>query len=345
MIKILALATCYNRKEKTVSAVNRLVSGNPGISFDFIIADDNSTDGTAQALSGIPNVKVMFGDGNSYYTGGMRIAMAEALSQLGDASGKPASESPAPDNHASDSSAPDSPALVAYDYVMLFNDDVEFYEGSIEGLIGKAEDTFGKGAADNGMPQQSGTEEAAPERPEATILVGPTCEADGVTFSYGGVKRKSNFKPKFRRIKAGEGQGYEMIQSSAAGNGSDAKKFVEVDTFNANCVLIPTELFVKTGNMDKVYNHSLGDFDYGYMLRKKGGRIYVSDEYVGICPFNSNKGTWEDKSLKRSERFKKKESIKGVPFGEFFHYLLKNYNILTAIIYSFSPYVRILIGR
>ena len=345
MIKILALATCYNRKEKTVSAVNRLVSGNPGISFDFIIADDNSTDGTAQALSGIPDVKVVFGDGNSYYTGGMRIAMAEALSQLGDASGKPASESPAPDNHASDSSAPDSTALVAYDYVMLFNDDVEFYEGSIEGLIGKAEDTFGKGAAYNGMPQQSGTKEAAPERQEATILVGPTCEADGVTFSYGGVKRKSNFKPKFRRIKAGEGQGYEMIQSSAAGNGSDAKKFVEVDTFNANCVLIPTELFVKTGNMDKVYNHSLGDFDYGYMLRKKGGRIYVSDEYVGICPFNSNKGTWEDKSLKRSERFKKKESIKGVPFGEFFHYLLKNYNILTAIIYSFSPYVRILIGR
>lgn len=335
MIKILALATCYNRKEKTVSAVNRLVSGNPGISFDFIIADDNSTDGTAQALSGIPDVKVMLGDGNSYYTGGMRIAMAEALSQLGDTSGKSGSES----------SAPDSPALVAYDYVMLFNDDVEFYEGSIEGLIGKAEDIFGKGAAYNGMTQQSGTEEAVPERPEATILVGPTCEADGVTFSYGGVKRKSNFKPKFWRIKAGEGQGYEMIQSSAAGNGSDAKKFVEVDTFNANCVLIPTELFVKTGNMDKVYNHSLGDFDYGYMLRKKGGRIYVSDEYVGICPFNSNKGTWEDKSLKRSERFKKKESIKGVPFGEFFHYLLKNYNILTAIIYSFSPYVRILIGR
>ncbi len=330
MIKILALATCYNRKEKTVSAINRLVSGNPGISFDFIIADDNSTDGTAQALSGIPNVKVMFGDGNSYYTGGMRIAMAEALSLLGDKYGE---------------CSAGSTALVAYDYVMLFNDDVEFYEGSIEGLIGKAEDTFGKGTADNGMMPQSGKEEAAPERKEATILVGPTCEADGVTFSYGGVKRKSNFKPKFWRIKAGEGQGYEMIQSSAAGNGSDAKKFVEVDTFNANCVLIPTELFVKTGNMDKVYNHSLGDFDYGYMLRKKGGRIYVSDEYVGICPFNSNKGTWEDKSLKRSERFKKKESIKGVPFGEFFHYLLKNYNILTAIIYSFSPYVRILIGR
>ena len=275
MIKILALATCYNRKEKTLKAINNLISGNPGIKFRFIIADDNSTDGTGQALSKIPEVKVVFGDGNSYYTGGMRIAMAEALERLKNAQ-KP-------------------------DYIMLFNDDVDFYDGAIEGLIAKGRKDM--------------------------ILVGPTCEKDGTTLSYGGVKRKSNFRPKFLKVKADKGRVFE------------------VDTFNANCVLIPTDLFIKTGNMDKVYNHSLGDFDYGYMLRRNGGRIYVSDEYVGICPFNSDEGTWNDTGLSRRERIKKKESIKGVPFGEFFHYLLKNYNILTAIIYSFSPYIRILIGK
>lgn len=303
MTKILALATCYNRKEKTLKAINNLISGNPGIKFRFIIADDNSTDGTGQALSKIPEVKVVFGDGNSYYTGGMRIAMAEALERLKNAQ-KP-------------------------DYIMLFNDDVDFYAGAIEGLIGKKDAVFdGK---------ESESSDGKPE--SKAILVGPTCEADGVTFSYGGVKRKSNFKPKFWRIKAGKGRGYENIADS----GTD--KLAEVDTFNANCVLIPTDLFIKTGNMDKVYNHSLGDFDYGYMLRRNGGRIYVSDEYVGICPFNSDEGTWNDTKLSRRERIKKKESIKGVPFGEFFHYLLKNYNILTAIIYSFSPYVRIMLGK
>ena len=275
MIKILALATCYNRKEKTLKAINNLISGNPGIKFGFIIADDNSTDGTGQALSKIPEAKVVFGDGNSYYTGGMRIAMAEALERLKNAQ-KP-------------------------DYIMLFNDDVDFYDGAIEKLI-----HIGR---------------------EGMVLVGPTCEEDGTTLSYGGIKRKSNFRPKFNKVKA------------------DGEAFFEVDTFNANCVLIPTDLFIKTGNMDKVYNHSLGDFDYGYMLRRNGGRIYVSDEYVGICPFNSDEGTWNDTKLSRRERIKKKESIKGVPFGEFFHYLLKNYNILTAIIYSFSPYIRILIGK
>ncbi len=288
MIKILALATCYNRKDKTINAVKNLTEGNPSIDFRFIIADDNSTDGTAAALSNFDNVKVVFGDGNSYYTGGMRIAMGEALSQLGGENAK------------------EGGCVPMSDYVMLFNDDVEFYDGAIEGLIKKAE---------------GGEVEA-----DKMILVGPTCEADGTTLSYGGVKRKSNFRPKFWKVKADQG-------------------LIEVDTFNANCVLIPTPLFLMTGNMDKKYNHSLGDFDYGYMLRKKGGKIYVSDEYVGICPFNSEEGTWNDTKLSRKERFKKKESIKGVPFGEFFHYLLKNYNILTAIIYSFSPYVRILIGK
>lgn len=297
-MRILALATCYNRKDKTVTAVKKLCEGNPSIDFDFIIADDASTDGTAEALSEFPNVKVMHGNGNSYYTGGMRIAMAEALSQLGGENAKEGGCVPMPD------------------YVMLFNDDVDFYDGAIEGLLKKGE--FFEGDEEN-----------------LSILVGPTCEEDRKTLSYGGVKRKSNFRPKFWKVKAGDEESDGIIKEILA----------EVDTFNANCVLVPTQLFLKTGNMDKKYNHSLGDFDYGYMLHRKGGKIYVSDEYVGICPFNSEEGTWNDTKLSRKERFKKKESVKGVPFGEFFHYLLKNYNILTAIIYSFSPYVRILMGK
>ena len=312
MTRILALATSYNRKEKTIGAVKALTDGNPSIKFNFIIADDASTDGTAEALAQLENVKVMCGNGSSYYTGGMRIAMAEALSQLG-------GEEPT-----------EGGCVPMPDYVMLFNDDVEFYAGAIEGLLKKENHEGNEGKAG---------EDQAEKKEDNIILVGPTCEKDGTTLSYGGVKRKSNFRPKFWKVKAGKAGDPEKGELEAE-NG-----LAEVDTFNANCVLIPTPLFIKTGNMDKKYNHSLGDFDYGYMLRRKGGRIYVSDEYVGICPFNSEEGTWNDTKLKRSERFKKKESVKGVPFGEFFHYLLKNYNVLTAIIYSVSPYIRILLGK
>ncbi|MCR4618660.1 MAG: glycosyltransferase [Lachnospiraceae bacterium] len=281
--KIMGLATCFNRKEKTITALKSLCEKNPEVDFSFVICDDNSSDGTAQALSEFPNTCVVMGDGNSFYSGGMRLAMARALEILDGDSGS-----------------------IGYpDYILLFNDDVDFYDGAIQGLIERSKNKHNENA----------------------IFVGPTCEDDLKSLSYGGIERKSNFAPKFRIVKA---------------DGPEGRK---VNTFNANCVLVPTHLFVKTGIMDEVYNHSLGDFDYGYMLVRKGGEIFVSDEYVGVCPNNSEEGTWNDPKLKRSIRFKKKESIKGVPFGEFFHYLLKNYNFLTAVIFSLTPYARILIGK
>ncbi len=275
--KVLGLATCFNRKDKTVNAVKSLMTGNSNIEFDFIIADDNSKDGTADALAQFENVEVMHGDGNSYYTGGMRIAIARALELIAEKKIEP-------------------------DYVLLFNDDVDFYDGAIDGLVERNSGSVNK------------------------IWVGPTCESDGVSLSYGGIARTSNWKPKFKIVKA------------------DSYDGLKVNTFNANCVLIPVGIFVKTGNMDPVYHHSLGDFDYGYMTGRQGAEIYVSDEYVGMCPNNSEKGTWRDATMTRRARFKAKESIKGVPFGEFYHYILKNYNFPAAVIFSISPYIRILLG-
>jgi len=287
--KVLGLATCFNRKEKTVKSLKNLIAGNPGIEFEFIIADDNSKDGTAEAISQIQGVEVMHGDGNSYYTGGMRIAIARALERINRNEG----------NNSENSHGESNP-----DYILLFNDDVDFYEGAIEGLV-ERNNKFGN---------------------RSRIWVGPTCESDGTSLSYGGIARTSNWKPKFKIVKAESNEG------------------LRVNTFNANCVLIPVNIFVKTGNMDPVYHHSLGDFDYGYMTVRQGAEIYVSDEYVGMCPNNSEKGTWRDATMSRKARFKAKESIKGVPFGEFYHYILKNYNFPAAVIFSISPYIRILLG-
>lgn len=315
-MKILGLATCFNRKEKTVSALKSIIEGNPSLDFSFIITDDASTDGTASALSQFENVTVVSGNGNSFYTGGMRLAIAKAFEKYVSLSKEEAL------NH-EDSFYPD--------YALLFNDDVEFVSGAIEDLVSRF-------TADN------------------QVWVGPAAENDGKTLAYGGVVRKSNFKPKFWIVDAlgrtaSDKIGEESVSAEVIGSRkglltwSDERVACKVDTFNANCVLIPWDLFIKTGNMDKVYNHSLGDFDYGYMLRRKGAELYVSDRFVGICPNNSIEGGWRDPKLSRKERFRKKESIKGVPFKEFFHYLLKNYNLLTAVIYSFSPYIRIMIGK
>lgn len=269
---ILGLMTCYNRKEKTISSINKLVSGNPNVEFRFVVVDDNSTDGTSDALCEISSVVILRGNGHLFYSGGMRMAIQYALD-----------------------------LNKSYDYCLLFNDDVDFYSYSIENML-----------ANRGYGNE--------------ILVGPTCDTRGL-LSYGGVIKKSIIRPNF-----------DIIDGSS----SRAKS---CDTFNANCVLIPWNVFKDLGNMDSVYSHSLGDFDYGFNATRKGISICVCDFFVGQCCDNPVKDSWRDINLSRMERLRKKESPKGLPRKEWWHYLKKNYSIITAIFFSITPYIRILIKR
>lgn len=270
MISILGLMTCYNRKEKTLTALNNLIQGNPEVDFSFIVADDGSTDGTFEELQKISGVVIVRGDGSLFYSGGMRLAIAEAQK-----------------------------ADKQFDYCLLFNDDVDFVKSAITDLCKK----------DNSV-----------------IWVGPTSDENG-DLSYGGIVKTSKWRPKTEIVMADIAEGRVC------------------DTFNANCVLIPWKIFEKLDNIDEVYTHSMGDFDYGFSAVKKGHQIRVSDKYVGVCPDNPVGVSWRNTELSMKERIRRKESPKGLPKKEWFHYLNKNYNFLTAIVYSAIPYLRIVLKK
>lgn len=270
-MRILVLLTCFNRKNKTVHCIKSL-SGQKGIHTDFIVVDDKSTDGTAEVLKKYDNVFVLEGNGRLYYSGGMRLAIEAAKNKLDE----------------------------IYDYVLLVNDDVDFYPHSIERLIGYLDG-------------------------EHAIMVGAT--ESGGALTYGGVVKTSCFKPSYKKVMS-----------------SDAERRT-CDTFNANCVLIPWNIFAELDNIDPVYMHAMGDYDYGLEARRKGLVIYVSDFFVGRCDLNKNDNTWSDRKLDRLERIRLKESPKGLPFRQWFYYLHKNFGILTAIVYSFTPYMKILLRR
>lgn len=157
------------------------------------------------------------------------------------------------------------------------------------------------------------------------VLVGATCGTHG-EFTYGGMKLN---RPRRKDI-------YHHVMID--GN-------LDCDTFNCNCVLIPDEIVRNIGNFDSNYTHSLADIDYGFMVKRAGYNIKTTNFYVGICNTNSVIGTWKDRSLSRVERIKKKESIKGAPFKEWFHFLKKNIGFWPAIRYSITPYLKILFGR
>ena len=270
MIRVLGLMTCFNRKEKTVKALEKLIQGNPQIEFSFVVADDASTDGTAEALQKFPGVTVLSGDGNLFYSGGMRLAIQHAKT-----------------------------AGAEYDFCLLFNDDVDFFAHGLETLCKKK---------------------------KGIIWVGATSDEEG-NLSYGGVVKTSNWRPKTKIIK------------------SDDEEGTVCDTFNANCVRVPWDIFMALDNIDPVYTHSMGDFDYGFCAVRKGYEIRVADGFVGVCPDNPVSVSWRNTELSRKERLRRKESPKGLPTKEWFHYLNKNYHLLTAIVYSTIPFVRILLKK
>lgn len=77
MVTIAVLITCHNRKDTTLSCLGRLFSIRKDI--DVYCVDDNSTDGTADAIrENFPQVNLIRGDGNLFWCRGMRKAWVEA---------------------------------------------------------------------------------------------------------------------------------------------------------------------------------------------------------------------------------------------------------------------------
>lgn len=80
--RIAVLITCHNRREKSLACLRALFDQSlpEGVSLDVFLVDDGSTDGTGYAVRNqFPHVRVLEGDGNLYWCGGMRFAWTEAM--------------------------------------------------------------------------------------------------------------------------------------------------------------------------------------------------------------------------------------------------------------------------
>lgn len=291
-MRIVAVFTCFNRKARTQNCIHTLIRGNPGCEFTFVAVDDNSTDGTGEMLEALQkegyDIRLLKGNGRLFYSGGMRLGMEYVLES---AAGKE-------DNNASNDTSSDASNDI-YEYLLMLNDDVVFYENCIEKMAVQSKE---QGNA---------------------VIVGAMCDRKQ-HMTYGAVKYTGGIH-------------YRKLAISEWG--------VPADTFNANAVLIPYEAFWEVGAMDGHYIHSLGDFDYGLSIKRAGYTIHSSKEYVGDCERNPSTGGWQDVSLSRYERIRKKESVKGAPTRQWFYFLKKNFGLLTAVKGCVTPYIRILLGR
>ncbi len=116
----------------------------------------------------------------------------------------------------------------------------------------------------------------------------------------------------------------------------------ECETFNANCVLVPSVVYNKLGGFHSAYTHAMGDYDYGFEATRCGIPIIQTPHPVGFCDDNPVHGTWRDRTLPIGKRLKLLQSPKGLPWKEWFTYTRRNEGLLWPWRFV-SPIIRILL--
>lgn len=100
---VAVIMTCHNRHDITISCLQLLYQQN--IKFDVYLLDDGSSDGTSDAIRKYyPEIKLFQGNGNLFWTGGMRVAFGQALQD-------------------------------DYDYYAWLNDDTMLYPNALSNLL------------------------------------------------------------------------------------------------------------------------------------------------------------------------------------------------------------------
>lgn len=76
--RLAVIMTCHNRYKITLACLYALYQQRNN--FDVYLTDDGSSDGTAEAIKAeYPEVKIIQGNGNLFWAGGMHLAFGEAI--------------------------------------------------------------------------------------------------------------------------------------------------------------------------------------------------------------------------------------------------------------------------
>ena len=199
-----------------------------------------------------------------------------------------------------------------YDYYLWLNDDTVLYPNALETLLTTAQTLQKQGE-------------------ELTLIAGSTCDPQTKALTYGGVVRRSRWRPlKFDLIEPGE-------------------QVKRCDTINGNCVLIPRNVVQVVGNLDPAFTHYAGDWDYGLRAAQQGCSVWVAPGYVGTCSQNYQPDSAVSSQVQWSEGLKKIAQPKGLavreqtlhPLGEW-KVFAQRYAGLFWPIFWLIPYRRLL---
>lgn len=166
-----------------------------------------------------------------------------------------------------------------YDYYLWLNDDTILYPNALESLLATAAS----------LQQQN---------QHRAIITGSTCDPASMALTYGGVVRRSRWRP----LK------FDIVEPTP--------EIQRCDTMNGNCVLIPRSVVQIVGNLDPAFTHYAGDWDYGLRATKQGCTVWIAPGYVGTCSQNYQPNNTDNAYVELSQGIKKISQPKGLAVRE-----------------------------
>ena len=162
---------------------------------------------------------------------------------------------------------------------------------------------------------------------EDVMVVGAVRDPDTGRLTYGGNRRVDSYLRPFLCTR---------VEPSGAPQ--------DVDVVNGNVLFVPDTIARTLGNLDPVFEHSMGDTDYSMRARKRGVRILQTAGYVGFCPQNPSKGTHKDGALGMTGRLRQVFSRKGLPWRSWLTMCWRHGGALWPVHFVWA-YIKVILGR
>ena len=156
------------------------------------------------------------------------------------------------------------------------------------------------------------------------IVVGATAERESGRVSYGGRIATSRVRP----------FNFRLVYSD--------QEPVPCQAIEGNCVLIPDAVARRVGNLDPVFEHAMGDTDYGLRAHALGIPAFVASGIVGHCSPNPVRGTYFDTSLPLATRWKLIRGRKGLPVRSWRHFCRRHGGVFWPLHFAW-PYTKVLL--
>lgn len=153
------------------------------------------------------------------------------------------------------------------------------------------------------------------------VIVAPILSQVTGKTTYSGYQSNGNFREDFR------------VEPTST--------LVPLTYFCGNLVLIPRFVYERVGTLDPLFHHAIGDFDFGFRVKKAGMQSFLTTKYLAYCETHDNLPKWCLPSVPLKQRWLTLYS----PLGHsqpyyFFRYELRHYGLIVALKHFFSINIR-----